>query len=535
MIQQFTTVAECLEHHAERTPDAVLIRHGEKVITYADAAERVQDLASSLLAYGVRRGDRIAVYANPDAEVLIVFLAASSIGAIFVGINPKQTGSEITHVLSTAKPSHLFVMGTFDESHAEKLSRLQAPPPKVRVVLGSTRIPGAVPYDKYIGLNGVSHDVYATARDAIETLDPVAMIFTSGSTGKPKGALLTNGPMMLAYAVQGRHWYPDGEPPQGIADLPINHLGFIGDNCMAVFPAGGGVSILERWTPEGVLELIETNRITWWWTQTTLLQLATQSPRWENTDLSSLKMIGFAGAPVNNRMFERLQETGIPLATGYGMTEVHGNSTYTDMGADSEVIRGTVGRADPLFDVAVVSDNGTPNPHGIVGEIVIKGPGLCGGYWQADGTVTDVRDGDGWYHTKDLGVLRPDGNLELVGRKDQMFKSGGFNVYPREVESALEEHPEVKCAIVMSIPDEKWGHVGRAFVLRLADTLTEADLRAHMRIRVANYKVPKEFVLRDEFPMLASGKIDRRSLAESVPRQPIARPRSDSRSASSAR
>ncbi len=521
MIQEFDTVADCLEHHAEATPDAILVRHGEQVITYADAAKRAQDLASAMLAQGIGRGDRIAVYANPHSEVLIVFLAASLIGAIFIGINPKQTTAEITHVVSTSTPSHLFVIGSFDDSHVEKLTRIQAPMPRLRIVLGETEFLGSVPYSQYIGLNRVSQSVYAAARAVIRSHDPVAIVFTSGSTGKPKGALLTNGPMMLAYAVQARHWYPD-QPPQGVADLPINHLGFIGDNCMAIFPAGGGVSILENWTPEGVLELVETNRITWWWTQTTLLQLATQSPRWDSTDLSSLAMIAFAGAPVNECMFERLLQTGIPVATSYGMTEVHGNSTYTDMGANPETVLRTVGRADPLFEVAVVSDNGMPNPYGTVGEIVIRGPALCGGYRSADGTVVDVRDEDGWFHTKDLGILRPDGNLTLVGRKDQMYKSGGYNIYPREAESALEEHHAVKSAIVVSIPDEKWGHVGRAFVLRSDTTLTEADLRTHMGMRVANYKVPKEFVLLDEFPMLASGKIDRRSLAESERCRPSA-------------
>lgn len=517
MIQQFDTVADCLEFHAGATPEAVLIRHGNRVVTYRDALERAHELAGSLLADGVKRGDRIAVYANPHADVLILFLATCSIGAIFVGINPKQTDAEIAHVLSTATPSYLFVIGSFDDSHAQKLTQLAVRTLRVTVVLGATHLEGAVNYDDYISVNGVSQEAFLAARGAIESEDPVAMIFTSGSTGKPKGALLTNGPMMLSYAVQGRHWYSAGEPPQGVADLPIHHLGFIGDNCMAILPAGGGVSILEHWTPEAVLELIETNRITFWWTQTTLLQLATQSPRWEETDLSSVRLIGFAGAPVNDRMLQRLRNTSIPLATGYGMTEVHGNCTYTDRDADLEVIRGTVGQPDPLFDVAVVSDEGTPNPVGIVGEIVIKGPGLCGGYWQADGSVADLRAADGWYHTRDLGVFRPDGNLELVGRQDQMFKSGGYNIYPREVENALEEHPEVKSAIVLGIPDTKWGHVGRAFVLRVGNTLTEEDLRAHLRTRVANYKVPKQFILRREFPMLASGKIDRRALAESSP------------------
>jgi acyl-CoA synthetase (AMP-forming)/AMP-acid ligase II len=514
MSQPFGTVAECLEFYARRTPDALLIRHADRSLTYLQAAERARQLAKSMLLHGVRRGDRVAVYAHPHAEVLIVFLAASSIGAIFVGLNPRQTSDEIGYVLATARPSHLFVIGSFDATHTTKLSGLGELLPPVRTVLGSTVLIDAGDYIDYLEGAVASDEVYESARAAIETADPVAMVFTSGSTGKPKGALLTNGPMMLSYAVQAKHWYPDGQPPQGVADLPIHHLGFIGDNCMAVLPAGGGVSILERWSPEGVLELIETNRITFWWTQTTLLQMATESPRWQGTDLSSLRIIGFAGAPVNERMLSQLLDTGIPLATSYGMTEVHGNCTYTDIDAEPDALRGTVGRPDPLFDVAVLGEDGARTECGVIGEIAVKGPSLCGGYWHAQGTITNVRDPDGWYHTKDLGIQLDDGNIKLVGRKDHMFKSGGYNVYPREIESVLEEHADVRSAIVLSVPDQKWGHVGRAFILRQRETVTDEDLREHTKARLANYKVPKYFVLCAEFPMLASGKVDRVALAE---------------------
>jgi len=511
---KFDTVAQCLEHYAEHTPDALLIRHGDRSITYATAAARAERLARVMLAHGVRRGDCVCVYSHPHSEVLMIFLAACSIGAVFVGINPRQTPAEITHVLGTAVPVHLFVIGSFDDEHLEKFALLEELLPRARVVLGETPVRGAIDYQDYLATAATDFDTYLAARRAVESSDPVAMVFTSGSTGKPKGALLTNGPMMTSYSVQAQHWYRDGEPPQGVADLPIHHLGFIGDNCMAVFPAGGGVSVLERWTAEGVLELIERNRLTFWWTQTTLLQLATQSPRWDRTDFSSLTLIGFAGAPVNERMFQRLLDLNIPLSTGYGMTEVHGNCTYTDIGADPEVIRGTVGKPDPQFDVGVMRKDGTLAAPGEVGEIVIKGPSLCGGYRHAGGATTDVRDDDGWYHTKDLGSFREDGNLRLVGRKDEMFKSGGYNVYPRELEIALEEHPDVRSAVVLRVPDEKWGHVGAAFVLRQSDALTEEDLRRHMRAQVANYKVPKLFVLCDEFPMLASGKVDRVTLSK---------------------
>jgi acyl-CoA synthetase (AMP-forming)/AMP-acid ligase II len=283
---------------------------------------------------------------------------------------------------------------------------------------------------------------------------------------------------------------------------------------MAVIAAGGSVSILDRWTPEAALAMIESDRIDFWWTQTTMLLLATQSDAWHTTDLSSVRTIGFAGAPVQDCMLRSLEAVGAQLVTGYGMTEVHGNVTYTDADADHEELLETVGRPDEEFRVLVVDDEGSEVAPGEVGEIVIDAPTMVVGYWYGPGDVRSVRERDGWYHTNDLARRRADGNLELVGRKDHMYKSGGFNVFPREVELAIEEHPDVAAAVVIGVPDARWGHVGTAFIRRATKNLTEDEIREHAQSRLANYKVPKRIVVCDDFPMLASGKVDRVALGK---------------------
>jgi acyl-CoA synthetase (AMP-forming)/AMP-acid ligase II len=248
--------------------------------------------------------------------------------------------------------------------------------------------------------------------------------------------------------------------------------------------------------------------------------LATRSERWRSTDFSSLYLIAFGGAPVTETMMDALVATGVPLGTGYGMTEVHGNMTYADRGAPPEVLIDTVGRPHGSYDVRIVDDDGRPCAPGEEGEIVIRSDTLFGGYRDRSGAIDPATDADGWYHTHDMAIERPDGNYVLTGRKDNMFKSGGYNVYPREIERVLERHAAVSVAAVVSVEDPTWAKVGHAYVLVAPGSeVGEGELRDHARRHLANYKVPKRFAICSELPMLPTGKVDVRALRERAEQQ----------------
>ncbi len=518
-IEPQPTIADLFEHLAAQAPERLLVTHDEFELTYGEAVERVEELAGALLASGVGHGDRVAVYSPPHAQTLLIYLATASIGAIFTGLSPKQSVDEIERVIRDAEPRLLFFVGPLEDEHAGKLAELErrlegGPKPELIAQEASAGRPWPAIHS-LLRDRRASTAEHAAARRAIGPRDPVAMVYTSGSTGPARGALLVNGPMVRSYTIQADHWYD--EPPVGVADLPIHHLGFVGDNCTSLLAGGGTIHIIERWTPERILELIERRRLTFWWTQTTMLLLASRSERWDATDFSSLRRIAFGGAPITEALRAKLVATGIPLGHGYGMTEVHGNATYVDNDAPIDVITGTVGRGDHRLEVIVADDEGRRCPIGTPGEILIRGETLFGGYRLADGTIDPARDADGWYHTADLGVERPDGNLELAGRKDDMFKSGGFNVYPRQIEQVLEGHEGVSVAAVIDIPDSTWSRVGQAYVLLAPGSrVDEETLRSYSRARLANYKVPKRFELRAELPMLPSGKVDKAALRREV-------------------
>jgi acyl-CoA synthetase (AMP-forming)/AMP-acid ligase II len=506
------TVTAYLEHYAAATPDVPLVVHGERRMTYAEALAQARRLASALLGSGVRPGDRFAVYCHPHVDCLMLFLAGAHMGALFVGLNPKHSVDELAHVIDDAEPKLLFVLDRSEAEHAEKIEALVARaenPPKVVAGEGVSALAG------FMEGRNAGDTAVERARAALRPDDPVGMVYTSGSSGAPKGALLLNGPMMRSYAVQAGHWYD--ERPVGVADLPVNHIGFVADNCMTLMVAGGTIHVLERWTPEGILGLIERERLNFWWTQTTLMLLATRSERWRTTDLSSLYLIAFGGAAVSKSMIDALAKTGVPLGTGYGSTEVHGNVTYADRGAPPEVLINTVGRPHAEFEVRIVHDDGTPCEQGEEGEIVVRSDTLFGGYRDRSGAIDPARDAEGWYHTKDTARERDDGNYVLTGRKDNMFKSGGYNVYPREVEQVLERHPAVTAATVVSVRDPTWTRVGHAFVMTAPEAeVGEEELRDFARRHLANYKVPKRLVLCSELPMLPTGKVDVRALSEAA-------------------
>ena len=214
-------------------------------------------------------------------------------------------------------------------------------------------------------------------------------------------------------------------------------------------------------------------------------------------------------------MIEALRRTspGVVVATSFGMTETTGSVTYTQPDDDLDTLSETVGRPDPHFEVRIARPDGAPVAPGEEGEIQVRGEHIMLGYWRRPEATAAAIDADGWLHTGDVALLRPDGNFALRGRMSEMYKSGGENVYPREVEQVLEAHGAVALAAVLGVRDPLYGEVGHAYVIRRPGSdPTEDELRAFCRERLVNFKVPKRIVVADALPMLPIGKIDKVAL-----------------------
>ncbi len=484
---------------------------GDRRWTYAQLTAQVDALARALLATGVRRGDRVATLSTPHPEFLIAFLATTSIGAIWLGLNPRYRLGELAYVLGDAEPCVLLTRSRIeDRDYTDDLTALVQGCGSLRAVValnGDPLFAGAQAYDAFVarGLN-VGDQTLAAARAATGGRDPCMIVYTSGSTGKPKGALLCHQGVCDFSRAQNTLW--PVSPLRILNYFPINHIGCVIDVTCPALAAGGAVIFLEHFDPAEAMRLAADEKCTLWGSVPSVLQMQFALPNFADYDLSAVQLILWEGAACPADVLDRLLVLGPPLATNYGMTETTSAITALAPTRDREVLANSVGPAFPGVEVKLMKADGQAAAIGEEGEVWARSDWNMLGYWRRPEATAETLTPDGWLRTGDTAVRRPDGLYRIVGRIKEMYKSGGYNVYPREVEDTLESHPAVALAAVVSITDPLWGESGVAYVV-LHSPVTAEALAAHCRSRLANYKTPKRFIIRAALPLLPIGKVDK--------------------------
>ena len=303
--------------------------------------------------------------------------------------------------------------------------------------------------------------------------------------------------------------------PRILCNFPINHVACVADTCCVNLVAGGTIVFQERFDPAQVLQTIERERLTLVGGVPTMLLMLLDHPDFVHTDFSSVELIAWGGAALPVSTIKRLQKLAPRLINVYGMTETAANTTYTSPDADLVELSETIGRPSPYMPCRIVNADAEECAVGEEGELQFKGDYLLLEYLNRPQASREVYTEDGWLHTGDLGYWRDNGTISLVGRLSDMYKSGGYNVYPREIENRLESHPAVAMAAVVAVPDKRYQEVGAAFVMTNQSSQITADgLRDFCKETLANYKVPKTFSLVNELPMLPVGKVDKVSLKQ---------------------
>ncbi len=509
-------ITDHLDRQADERPDQDFLVLGETRHTYAQAKAMVDRTAKALLAAGVERGERVAMMSTPRPEFFIHHLAVTSIGAIWVGLNPKYTAGELDHIVGDAEPTLLFGFSSLlGDDHIPSLHRLLDSHTSIQglVLLDQTEPQRGRSWDAFLADgDAVSDQTLEARRTEIDPSDPAYLVYTSGSTGRPKGALLTHRGSNFCNVI-GVERKALSERTI-ICNLPINHVGAIGDICGRTMTGGGTLYFQEAFSPVAMMELIQAERLNTIGGVPTMLQMCMSHPDIDSFDLTSIDLLAWGGAGMPADLLQTLMtKTDCARSTmGYGMTETTGGVTYSGLHDSIELLTTTVGTPDDRQPFRIWHPDGREAETGETGEIQVKGEYTMAGYWrQPEATAAAFTD-DGWLHTGDLAVHREDGYVQIVGRMSEMYKSGGYNVYPREVELALEAHPGVAMAAVISIPDPTFQEVGIAYMMG-PDTIDTDELRAFARERLANYKLPKEIHQLDELPMLPIGKVDKKALA----------------------
>lgn len=527
-VPHLPTVPDYLDYWATHTPDAPAMTHRGATVSYAELKRDVDEVARALLAAGIRKGDRIAVLTHPNPHFWLTFLASLSIGGVWLGLNPKYKLPELEYNVGNSRPSLLLGIGEYgDDDFAPALETLaasvDAPPP---ILFGaessdgsSTARPGFDAWGDFLARGSrVTDEELAAARSEVDAHSPALIVYTSGSTGRPKGAVLGHGGIARSFEIQA-HRSPV-ERIRGIANLPVNHIGGVGDLCCTPLVQGGSIVFQEQFDPRAMIDAVERLGVNSFMQIPTTLKILAEHPAFPAADLSGLRYVSWGGGPLPLRVVRRFRELGVHMSTTFGMTEITGSVSYSADDATDEQLADTVGRPIEQIDFRLVDEYGDVVAKGSHGEIQVRHPGLLLEYFDNPQATRDAFTDDGYFSTGDVGYVRDDGNLCLVARTKEIFKSGGYNTYPREIELVLEEHPAVRSASVVPAPHPIFDEVGVAYVEVAGTDATEEALTDWCRGRLANYKVPKRIIALDALPLLPVGKVDkmalRRSAAEHV-------------------
>ncbi len=513
-LPELPRISDYVFHHAQLTPDREALVGAGQRLSYAAFAAEVRRVAGALLAAGVRPGERVAMLCSPRPEYFVTFLATAAIGGVWVGLHPRYQLGELRHALSEARPRVLIGLASADgrdyrADYAQLASEFDC---IRRLVIIEGEVPGAVTFGEFLAqADNIAASQLEDARARVGADDTALIIFTSGSTGAPKGAMLRHYGLVHGARMEHRHWF--AAAPVVLCNLPPNHIAGVGMTAGYGLVTGSKIVFQSRFDARGVLELIARERVTFWLQAPTMFHLALAEPQFAQYDLSSLEYIIWAGSPMAYDLVGKLERLGVPLATAFGMTELSTYVTYSDRDATQEVLAGTIGRPDPGYQLRLADADGGMVPVGTEGEIQACGRWLMNGYFNRPEETAAAFTADGWFRTGDLAVAQPDGNWKIVGRTREVYKSGGYSIFPREIEIALERHPAIAMAAVVGVPDPLFNEVGYAFVEpEPGMTVTADTLRSWCHELMANYKVPKHFTVMPQLPRLAIGKIDKVAL-----------------------
>ena len=518
------TIGENLDRTVARFPDrdAVISVHQGVRQTWAEFHAAVTEIARGLLALGIEPGDRVGIWSPNNAEWVTLQYATAKVGAILVNVNPAYRTSELAYALAQSGVSTLVLAPRFRQ--ADYLAMLdevagQVPTLQRRVVLGPEAPPGALRWDDLREAAARASVDQLREREALLQFDdPINIQYTSGTTGFPKGATLSHHNILNNGFFIGEGCRYD-EADRVCIPVPLYHcFGMVLGNLACTTHGAAIVYPGESFEPAATLAAVQSERCTALYGVPTMFIAELEHPHFAEFDLSSLRTGIMAGSPCPVEVMKKVQSDMhmSEVTICYGMTETSPVSFQTapDDPIDKRV--STVGRIHPHVEAKVIDpDNGRVLPRGKPGELCTRGYLVMLGYWENDEETAAAIDRAGWMHTGDLATVDADGYANIVGRIKDMVIRGGENIYPREVEEFLYQHPAVSDVQVVGVPDPKYGEELCAWVrLKEGQSVDGDELREWCRGQIATFKIPRYWKFVDAFPMTVTGKVQKFKMRE---------------------